>query len=178
VTTNICTHSGCPLGFEQGEAVCPCHGSRFALDGTVTNPPAKAPLRTFVSRYDAGKGELLIDYRAGDTDFPSVVDGKIFFPFAQFSELRTPGGVVQGVPEGYGQLLFVFALEDGTYAAVDGICTHQSCPVEYNESVQLLVCPCHDSHFQKTGDVTQGPATRPLIKYTATPDASGVTVEV
>jgi Rieske Fe-S protein len=184
VTSNICTHSGCPLGFEQGEAVCPCHGSRFALDGTVTNPPAKAPLRPFVSRYDADTGVLLIDFRAGDTDFPAVVDGKLFFPFAQFDALRTAGGVVQGVPEGYGKLLFVFALEGGTYSAVDGICTHQQCPVGYDESEQGLLCPCHNSRFTKTGTVTRGPdpsgdiTIGPLKKFTATSDASGVTVAV
>ncbi len=141
VTSNICTHSGCPLGFEQGEAVCPCHGSRFALDGTVTYPPAKAPLRSFTSRYDADTGVLIIDFAAGEEGFPSVVDGKIFFPFSQFPELKTAGGLVQGVPEGYGKLLFVFALEDGTYSAVDSICTHQGCPVQFREAQARSVLP-------------------------------------
>jgi Rieske Fe-S protein len=185
VTSNICTHSGCPLGFEQGEAICPCHGSRFALDGTVTNPPARAPLRKFTSSYDADKGVLLIDFAAGDVGFPAVVEGKIFFPFAQFPELRTAGQFVQGVPEGYGKLLFVFALEGGTYSAVDGICTHQQCPVTFDEPVQGLWCPCHNSRFTKTGDVTRGPdesggaiTIGPLKKFTASSDASGVTVAI
>jgi cytochrome b6-f complex iron-sulfur subunit len=42
--STICTHLGCvvkpnPDGFE-----CPCHGSRFALDGTVTRGPAPRAL--------------------------------------------------------------------------------------------------------------------------------------
>ena len=42
--STICTHLGCvvkptPEGFE-----CPCHGSRFALDGAVTRGPAPRPL--------------------------------------------------------------------------------------------------------------------------------------
>ncbi|MBI3682774.1 MAG: Rieske 2Fe-2S domain-containing protein, partial [Acidobacteria bacterium] len=40
----VCTHLGCiikptPEGFE-----CPCHGSRFALDGSVTKGPAPRAL--------------------------------------------------------------------------------------------------------------------------------------
>ncbi len=42
--STICTHLGCvvknnPQGFE-----CPCHGSRFSTDGTVTKGPAPQPL--------------------------------------------------------------------------------------------------------------------------------------
>jgi Rieske Fe-S protein len=180
VVSSTCTHSGCPLAFEQGEIVCPCHLSRFTLQGQVTNPPAKAPLTAFVARFDADKGELLIDFKAGDTDFPAVVDGKLFFPFSLYPQLRTAGSVVQGVPEGYGRLLFVFALEGGTYSAVDGICTHQQCPVSYDEAGRDLLCPCHDSRFTQTGEVTAGPAlaTGPLQRFTATSDASGVLVAI
>lgn len=42
--STICTHLGCvvkpnPEGFE-----CPCHGSKFHADGTVTRGPAPRPL--------------------------------------------------------------------------------------------------------------------------------------
>ncbi|MFJ3926019.1 FAD-dependent oxidoreductase [Streptomyces sp. NPDC090022] len=41
-----CTHMGCELGFDESEQIweCPCHGSRFAADGTVLHGPATAPL--------------------------------------------------------------------------------------------------------------------------------------
>jgi len=39
-----CTHAGCSLGVKDGVAVCPCHGSRFAFDGAVTQGPATEPL--------------------------------------------------------------------------------------------------------------------------------------
>lgn len=44
VTATECTHEGCGVT-RSGEGLsCPCHGSRFALDGTVERGPAGSPL--------------------------------------------------------------------------------------------------------------------------------------
>ena len=42
----ICTHQGCPVGsVEDGEIVCPCHQSHFAIeDATPVSGPAQRPL--------------------------------------------------------------------------------------------------------------------------------------
>jgi len=41
-----CTHLGCAYHWEESgnQFVCPCHGSRFSIDGTVLEGPASRPL--------------------------------------------------------------------------------------------------------------------------------------
>jgi len=40
----ICTHLGCIVKGQTGGFECPCHGSRFDLNGGVTKGPAPKPL--------------------------------------------------------------------------------------------------------------------------------------
>ncbi|NEO85302.1 MAG: Rieske (2Fe-2S) protein [Spirulina sp. SIO3F2] len=52
----MCTHQGCTVDFDADakELSCPCHGSKFALDGAVTNGPAKKPLPAFEVKEEDG----------------------------------------------------------------------------------------------------------------------------
>jgi Rieske Fe-S protein len=52
-----CTHLGCRIDRIVGdEAVCPCHGSRYRADGTVSAGPARRPLETLRIEPDPASG--------------------------------------------------------------------------------------------------------------------------
>lgn len=179
VLSSSCTHAGCPLGFDGREVVCPCHLSKFnPTNGAVTQRPATAALRKFASQYNAGTQVLSINLRAGDSSFPAAVNGEVRLPLAQFPTLRDNGGVVNGIPSGYGKRIFVFRLADGTLSAVDSVCTHDSrCGVvEFRPAEQDLHCPCHFSTFTTQGEVTNGPAVLPLKRFTVTETTDAVVV--
>jgi ubiquinol-cytochrome c reductase iron-sulfur subunit len=62
------------------------------------------------------------------------------------------------------------------YVAYSKLCTHLGCPVGlYEQELQLLVCPCHQSMFNVTnGAVPEfGPAPRPLPQLPLYIDAEG-----
>lgn len=175
--SSICTHVACPLGFDGKDVVCPCHLSRFSpTDGAVLQRPATVGLRSFKTDYNPGTRVVSINLRAGEDNFPAAVNGQVTLPFSQFPDLRNNGGAVTGVPTGYGLRIFVFRLDDGTLSAVDSICTHQQCEVEFRAQEGDLFCPCHASTFTRQGDVTREPATLPLKKFTVSETADAVVV--
>jgi Rieske Fe-S protein len=50
VLPQICPGSGCaPAGTRL---LCPCHGSSFSIDGTVTAGPASSNLLRYASNFD------------------------------------------------------------------------------------------------------------------------------
>ena len=54
--SSVCPHAGCNVNkIVDGTIVCPCHGSRFNLDGSVAKGPATEPLeaRTVVVEGDS-----------------------------------------------------------------------------------------------------------------------------
>lgn len=48
--SRVCTHQGCQVGTPSGGSAvlpCPCHGSRYRLDGTVEQGPAPRALTSW-----------------------------------------------------------------------------------------------------------------------------------
>jgi cytochrome b6-f complex iron-sulfur subunit len=58
----VCTHLGCMTRFNATEGViaCPCHGSRFDLEGNVMHGPAPRALPWLEVKADAA-GNLQVD---------------------------------------------------------------------------------------------------------------------
>ncbi len=50
---SMCTHQGCSVNWEADTFACPCHGSTFSPDGSVTAGPATAPLGQFTAQIEA-----------------------------------------------------------------------------------------------------------------------------
>lgn len=51
---------------------------------------------------------------------------------------------------------------DGSTRAVSALCTHLGGVVEWNDAECTWDCPLHGSRFSSSGEVLEGPATRPL----------------
>lgn len=51
----ICTHQGCSVEYaaSNNDFECPCHGSRFDINGAVTAAPATTPIRKYTAVVDA-----------------------------------------------------------------------------------------------------------------------------
>jgi Rieske Fe-S protein len=58
------------------------------------------------------------------------------------------------------------------FAAVDAICTHESCTIT-SAAGDIYVCPCHGSRYTRSGQVVGGPAQASLRQY-ATSFANGI----
>ena len=58
-----CSHLGCSINFNQDAKTfdCPCHGSRFHLDGTVKHGPAQYPLSNLTWKQGKSPSEIQVD---------------------------------------------------------------------------------------------------------------------
>lgn len=116
-----------------------------------------------VSVGDLAVGSLLTVFPEGtqDTDRGQAVDATVLIRVSN-EHFTTQKGRETWAPSGY--------------VAYSKICTHLGCPVGlYEQQLQLLVCPCHQSMFNVTnGAVPQfGPAPRALPQLPLYVDATG-----
>jgi cytochrome b6-f complex iron-sulfur subunit len=52
--SSVCTHQGCivsTFNSASGQFVCPCHGSRYDINGQVKQGPAPAPLTKYQTQF-------------------------------------------------------------------------------------------------------------------------------
>jgi Rieske Fe-S protein len=151
-----CPHEGCDLTWVKGDqqVECPCHGSRFASDGRVINPPANQDLSVLPVDV-AASGNLRVQLLPGDGIFPPLTNGAVTIALSDYPALQQDGGLVEGRPAGYPYSLIVVR-QSGAYRAMSAVCPHLGCTVI--PKTDGFRCPCHGSQFNIAGDVTLGPA--------------------
>jgi ubiquinol-cytochrome c reductase iron-sulfur subunit len=119
-----------------------------------------------VHKDDIQPGGILTVYPAGlqNTDNGQAIDQTVLIR-VQSTKLVTQKGRESWGPTGY--------------VAYSKMCTHLGCPVGlYEQELELLVCPCHQSMFNvRDGAVPQfGPAPRPLPQLPLAIDDQGYLV--
>ncbi len=82
------------------------------------------------------------------------------------------GGASQTTDPSSGDPVWVLQLSAGAFTALDAICPHQGCTVDFVSASEGFLCPCHRSAFDATGKVINGPATSNL-KPVAVVEAGG-----
>ena len=81
---------------------------------------------------------------------------------AQQSSLNSDGAWLL-IPQAQ---LLVF--NDGGIKALTSVCTHSGCDRNWSFSNRVFICSCHNSRFNTSGAVLQGPANSPLRSYPVT----------
>ncbi|MGB9602652.1 MAG: ubiquinol-cytochrome c reductase iron-sulfur subunit [Verrucomicrobiia bacterium] len=67
--------------------------------------------------------------------------------------------------------------KDGSWIALDAVCTHLGCTVKYEEQNNRIFCECHGGIYDPiTGKNIAGPPPRPLKQYRVQVTDSGVIV--
>lgn len=60
---------------------------------------------------------------------------------------------------------WVRRVEDSNFIAFVLNCSHLGCPVRWEASPKLFICPCHGSVYYEDGTVAAGPAPFPLQRF-------------
>jgi ubiquinol-cytochrome c reductase iron-sulfur subunit len=126
-----------------------------------------------LERTDWRRGSLLVDSNGRPVDKGTLVVGGIMTVYPEGNQATSYGEAidqtvlirVQDSPLVPPTMKGRESWTPAGYVAYSKVCTHLGCPVGlYEQQLELLVCPCHQSMFNvRNGAVPQfGPAPRPL----------------
>jgi Rieske Fe-S protein len=99
-----------------------------------------------------------------------VLTGR-FTPGSSAVQVNTAGTALNQVGaaaliESTAGLFLIARTGDGTFQAVDAVCTHEGCTITGADGA-TYVCPCHGSRYSRGGQVLAGPARSNLRQYAA-----------
>lgn len=110
-----------------------------------------------------------------DPDSPIVIDGNTIIVDLSHSSnagLRTQGGWLL-----ISQADVLLVNVDGNfYRAFTSVCTHAGCKTSWNFNGSVFICTCHNSRFNTSGEVVQGPATRDLAEFSVARSGDTLTI--
>lgn len=103
--------------------------------------------------------------------------GNVIMDLAKIPELESAGGSVLVKGVGFPDPVIVIHAEDGTYKAFSAKCTHFGMAVSYDTEGRRLRCgSIGHSTFDLDGNVTKGPAKKPLRQYSAVVEGGKLTL--
>jgi cytochrome b6-f complex iron-sulfur subunit len=132
-----------------------------------------------------GSCTSIVDSSPGNIDVPSdpsdpnpaiFIDGDRII-------LNLDAGELEGLRSEGGWLLIRDALTlvvnvDGqNLRAFTSVCTHTGCITSWSFNGSLFICTCHNSRFNTSGEVVQGPANRDLEEFSVVRDGDLVTID-
>lgn len=85
-----------------------------------------------------------------------------------------PPGSLRHIPAGQ---FYISHIPGDGLLAMWHRCTHLGCTVPWKEEENQFNCPCHSSFFDRTGQVTGGPAPRPLDLFSISIEGNEVIVD-
>lgn len=103
------------------------------------------------------------------SDHVFQVNARYEINISQYPELAATGGYKVFVSNALGAYTLV-RISETAFKAYSHICTHNGCTITLESKAYR--CPCHGSEFDFEGNVTNGPAMRPLDLFTAVFDVA------
>lgn len=71
-----------------------------------------------------------------------------------------------------GKKIGAYRDDNGVIHAINPVCTHAACIVNWNNFEKTWDCPCHGARYDTDGKVLTGPATKPLVKINSNQGSS------
>jgi glycine/D-amino acid oxidase-like deaminating enzyme/nitrite reductase/ring-hydroxylating ferredoxin subunit len=96
-----------------------------------------------------------------DVAFKFIADRISSTEIISIQEIETDKGVVVDFND---KKLAVYRDAGGEFHALNPVCTHAGCIVNWNPSEKSWDCPCHGARYDINGDVLTGPASKGLQK--------------
>ncbi len=94
-----------------------------------------------------------------------------------YAALESAGGAAYVTAQGQSKPLIVHRISESQVAAFSSNCPHQHCQVDLPQS-GAVICPCHGSRFDGSGNLVSGPASTGLRAFSARIEAQRIIISL